>query len=579
MKKYGFNNIKELFLSILPAQIFSFVTSSLSGIVNGIIIGNYLTSLDMIALGFTSPIVQIMSVFSTVVSAGARIVCGRFIGRGDKEKVNDAFSNSINLLVIIGAILTAICFFLAKPIASIISNADALEKTTLYLRGISIGILPTLIVPCLMVFLQMRNQNTYALVSTAVLAVSNLSLGLLAMSVLKTNIFGVGLVTSISQYITLVFIIIRYITVKDLPHYKKVSEKLYKEIIIIGIPTALVNLLYALRNSTLNTYAANHYGNEAVNALSILNSSCGPIDAVNIGVGQVALMLASVAIGEKDKESLTAVGKVSMLCGVILGLTKMILIFAFGEYLVSAFGATGSVKELSRALYNAYSLSMPLNMITNVLTNTYQSFGKVKYCNILFALTAYIFPILFVYLLGNIWGINAIFYNYALSEVFILTVIYVYACIKKKHIITNLQDLLVMDNELEVGNHITITIKTIDEVVEVSKRIQDYCLSENVDSKKAMIAGLCAEEIAGNIVEHGFTKSKKKNKAIDIFADVDGEDINIRIKDNAVAFDPHIKIDQSDDPSVNIGIKMVSKLAKDMNYQNTFGLNVLSIRL
>lgn len=579
MKKYGINNIKELFLTILPAQIFSFITSSLSGIVNGIIIGNYLTNLDMIALGFTSPVVQMIAVFSTVISSGARIVCGRYIGRGEKNKINSVFSNSINLLVIIGILLTTLCFVFTREIAIIISNADAYEKTILYLRGIGVGILPTIITPCLMVFLQMRNQNTYALLSTVFLAIVNLSLGLLATNTLTINIFGIGLITSISQYLTLLFILIRYIKIKDLPRYKKGGDNLYKEIVIIGIPSAFANLLYALRNSVLNTYTANNFGNVAVNALSILNSSCGPIDAVNIGVGQTTLMLASVSIGERDKDSLKVVAKISLLYGILLGFMKVILIFLFGGYLVSGFGAFGEVKTLARSLYITYSFSMPLNMITCVFMNTYQSFGKVKYCNILLLLTAFVIPIAFVYVLKDIIGIYALLYCYAVSEVIILLIMYIYACIKKGHVITNLQDLLILDSQLEVEKHITITIKTIDEAIEVSKQIQEYCQSENIDKKRAMLAGLCAEEITSNIIEHGFTKSKKKNNTIDIFVDVENNNVDIRIKDNAVPFDPHIKIQQSEDPSVNIGIKMVSKLAIEMNYQNTFGLNVLSIKL
>ena len=48
-----------------------------------------------------------------------------------------------------------------------------------------------------------------------------------------------------------------------------------------------------------------------------------------------------------------------------------------------------------------------------------------------------------------------------------------------------------------------------------------------------------------------------------------------------VPFDPKskLKIVDTEDPVKNIGIKLVSKLAKEMNYQTTFGMNVLTIVL
>lgn len=574
---YAKSNIKQTFLSILPAQIFSFVTSSLSGIVNGLVIGNYLTNLDMIALGFVSPVVQVLSVSSTVVSAGSRIICGRYIGRGEKEKINYAFTTAVNILLIVGIVLTIVGITFAGPIANVISNADAYSRTVDYIRGLSIGIIPTILVPCLMTFLQMKNEGTYALISTAFLAASNLILDLLLINEYEASIFGVGLVTSISQYLTLAFIVLKFINCEELPHLKRGGERFYKETIIIGVPSAMANLLYGLRNSTLIKIGS-IYGNEVVNAISILNSSCGPIDALNIGTGQACLMLASVYIGEKDKKSLTTLVKVSIYYGCILALIKVGLIFGFGDKIALAYNATGLAKEYTIQLYRAYSYTMPLNIITCCIMNTYQSFGKITYCNILMLLTAFIMPISFVYTAKNLIGVNSIWYCYVEAEILILIVIYAYACFKKKRVIKNLEDILVLDEQIEVGNHISITVKTTEEVVEVAKQVQEYCLKENIDRKKSMITGLCCEEMAANIVEHGFTKSNKKDKQIDIFVDVENENVHIRIKDNSVAFDPHIKIDDSN-PEVNIGIKMVSKLAKEMNYQNAFGLNVLSIIL
>ena len=114
----------------------------------------------------------------------------------------------------------------------------------------------------------------------------------------------------------------------------------------------------------------------------------------------------------------------------------------------------------------------------------------------------------------------------------------------------------------------------------VSKQIESFCNENQIDKKRSMLAGLCCEEMTSNIIEHGFTKSKKKNKSIDIYVGVSNDEVNLRIKDNAVPFDPHVKIESNkDDPTTNIGIRMVSKIAKKMNYQNTFGLNVLTITL
>lgn len=580
-EKYGVNNIRELFYALLPVQIFSNLTSSLSGIVNGLVIGRYLSNLDMVALGFAAPITAIIGVFATIVSSGSKILCGKYIGRGEKDKVNETFTISIYLLIGISVVLTLLGLFFSRNIAAIIGTTpDALDKTTSYIRGLSIGILPTIVSPCLMVFLQMQNESNYALASTVVLAGLNLTLGISAMRFLNISIFGVGIVTSISQYLTLLFLMLRFFTIKTLPRIVGANDKsIYKDILLLGLPTALAACLYNIRNMMFNVIAANSYGTDAVNALSILNSSCGPFDAINIGVGATQLMLASVLIGEKDKEAVKTLTKLSMVVGLTLAFAKVAIIFVFAGNIAEFYGANESVKLLTVNLYKAYGIVMPVNILTLVYVNVYQSLSRVSFCNLLYVACALIVPVGFAYLFTPLLKINSVWYAYLVAEIVSVVLIYVYACLKKKKLITNYLDVLCLEEDIKVDNSISISIKTMEEVIEVSKKVQDYCVNEKIDKRRSAVAGLCCEEMAANIVEHGFTKSKKKHTSIDVYVCAENNEIIIRIKDNAVAFDPHVKIHSNDDPTTNVGIKMVSKLAKEMSYQNTFGLNVLTITL
>ena len=88
------------------------------------------------------------------------------------------------------------------------------------------------------------------------------------------------------------------------------------------------------------------------------------------------------------------------------------------------------------------------------------------------------------------------------------------------------------------------------------------------------------EEMAGNVVDHGFTKDKKRH-TVDVRVSHKAGDVILRIKDDCVSFNPgeRLTITGSDDMMKNIGIRMVFKMAKDIQYQNILGLNVLTIRI
>ena len=125
---------------------------------------------------------------------------------------------------------------------------------------------------------------------------------------------------------------------------------------------------------------------------------------------------------------------------------------------------------------------------------------------------------------------------------------------------------------------IDISVKSMEEVIEVSKRVQDFCLEKGIDSKRAYLAGLCMEEMAGNIVEHGFVKDKKKH-SIDIRVAHKNDKIILRIEDDCIPFDPkeRNKLESDDDLTKNIGIRMIYQIMKDIDYQNMLGINVLTI--
>ena len=579
---YSKHNIRSLFLKLLPVQIFSCLTTSLSGIVNGIVIGKYLTALDMVALGFATPITMINTVVSTIISSGARIVCGEYMGRGQKEKINETFTISIMCLLAFGILMSVTGLTLATPIVKIAGASESSASfAAAYIRGISIGVIPTIITPCLMVFLQMENDSNFALVSTIILAVINYLLNMFAMNQMEVGIFGVGLITSISQFIVLVIVCIRFIRKKNLPKIIKTRNiKLAKEIVIIGLPNALTIFLYNIRNSLLNRYALSIYGEPAVQALSILGSSAGPYDAFNIGVASTALMLLSVYIGEKDREAIKQTARIGITIGLIIGFAKVAFIALFIDKIALLYGANEEVLQLTRSLYINYSLSAPLNMIMGIVTNAYQTLKRLTFVNVIYVLTAFIIPIGYVQLFKGIIGITTVWSCYWVSEVLTLLIIYIAACKYKKGIVHGIGDLLHIEESIKIETCKTISIRTINEVTNISREIELFCEENNIDKRRSMLAGLCCEEMTANIIEHGFSKCRTtRGKTIDVYVGVSNDEVNIRIKDNAVPFDPHVKLKDSSDPTRNIGIKMVSKLAKKMNYQNTFGLNVLAITL
>lgn len=102
----------------------------------------------------------------------------------------------------------------------------------------------------------------------------------------------------------------------------------------------------------------------------------------------------------------------------------------------------------------------------------------------------------------------------------------------------------------------------------------------NPAPRRAYLASLSMEEMAGNIVEHGFKKDNKRH-SVDIRIVHKDNKVILRIKDDCVPFDPgeRRKLTEGEDITKNIGIRMIFRIAADINYRNILGMNVLTIRV
>ena len=141
---------------------------------------------------------------------------------------------------------------------------------------------------------------------------------------------------------------------------------------------------------------------------------------------------------------------------------------------------------------------------------------------------------------------------------------------------------MVIPDDFGVGEdaRIDISVRSMPEVLSVSQQVVDFCHSRGIDERRSYFAGLFLEEMAGNVVDHGFHKDKKKH-SVDVRVVHKKEDLILRIKDDCIPFNPEERqaIMDPKDRMKGVGIRLVYQAAKDIQYQNMLGLNVLTIRI
>lgn len=580
-RKLENNNIILLFRKLLPVQIFICMSSCLSGLISGIIIGNFLDSYALTALGFVNPLNSIIGALSSLICTGSGILCGMAMGKGDKKRIDEIFSISMKILFITGVILILVTNIFAFNIAALCgAKTDQIVIAAAYIRGLSFGYLPMIIIPTLITFLQMSNRLVFSLILTVSLAAFTLIYDVLFLKLVSTDLFYIGIASSLSQYTVLIIALIYFLTHRVINFSLfAFNADIIKDLFKYGFPGAIVGIFYSFRNIYINTAANIVAGSTAVSGMAIVFSFSGFFDSINVGVGNSVKMISSVFVGERDSESLKNLTAHALKEGIIFAIIKIIIIFLFGYQICTIFTSDVLILEQAYLMLRFYSLCMPFNIVVVVLSAIYLNEGKTVLSNIMNLLTALLIPCALCTVLPLFMGINGIYINYMLTEIITIIIFYVYASIYNRKPVTSISRLLCLPKNFDAVNKMTVSVNSISDTMNLSENVIAFCKEKGIDSRRADAAGLCIEEMATNVILHGFSKDRKKHHTIDVFVKVENNEVNIRLRDDCLPFDPLKRLSASENNESNLGLKLVRGIASDIQYQTTFGLNILNITI
>ncbi len=135
-----------------------------------------------------------------------------------------------------------------------------------------------------------------------------------------------------------------------------------------------------------------------------------------------------------------------------------------------------------------------------------------------------------------------------------------------------------MDFKPEFGartqNMLEFNIHSMEEVTSASESAQAFCVEQGQTEKTANFVALCVEEMAGNVIKHGFSKKKKNSLCVRIQNKNDRW--VIRFRDDCRAFDPLHYVFKDGAPEVS-GIRLMMSIADDARY--TYSLNMNNLML
>jgi Na+-driven multidrug efflux pump len=582
--------INTLFRRSVVSIIAAAVAAMLGIVIDGIIIGRFLGPDSMAAYGLVTPVVNMATIFSGVLATGAQVVCAQHLGAGDVKRARRAFSMCMVITAVISVVLVTLIVVFRGDIAVFLGargkSAHLLPYASDYILGMVFSLPSVILLFEFNALMRLDGDANRVVIAVVVMTVLDVTGDVLNALVIHGGMLGMGLATTISYAVALGIMLLHF-TKKDIIFkfsFKGLKLRDIRDILVTGSSSAVGSASTMLRNIVLNRILVmTALSGTAVAALGILNTVLNFTTSVMIGVGLTAAMIAGMILGEQDRSSAEYLVKVTVQTAIVIGAGLGVIVFLAADVIAAAFGGedgAGMVALAARGL-RIYSVSIVLYGINNAFVNYTQGMRRMGFSTFYCFLQNFVFIVIPALALSGILEVDAVWFAFVIGEVLTLLAIIVLAGILKKGVPFRAKDFLFLKEPFGAPEDevFEVSIAGRSEVIPASKAVEGFCHSKGATAKENCLLPLFVEELGNNIAEFGIGGDKHRSLDIRVVRMEDGW--ILRLRDNCKAFNPTewISLHEKDDPTANIGIRMVCGMAKSVNYLNTMDLNIITLRI
>lgn len=264
---------RQLLLFFLPIW-FGTLFQQLYNTVDTLIVGNFVGTQALAAVGATGAFVQLLVGFFIGLCGGAGILISQSYGAGDREAVDRQVHTALLLAAAGGLVLTLLGVLISRPVLALMNTpAEILDTAALYLRVYFLGMVPQMLYNMGTGVLRAVGDSKRPLYFLIIASFVNIGLDILFVAVLPWGVAGAALATVLSQVVS-AWLTLRCLAGSDGMPWHLAWEKLrpsrpvLRGICRIGLPAAAQSSLYSISNIIIQS-SVNGFGTVAVAAWSV----------------------------------------------------------------------------------------------------------------------------------------------------------------------------------------------------------------------------------------------------------------------------------------------------------------------
>ena len=423
---------KQLLIFFFPILIGTFF-QQLYNTVDTIVVGQYVGTNALAAVGTTGTLINLLVGFFVGVSSGATVIISQFFGAGDGKNVSKAVHTSMALALVGGLFIMVFGLLTSRPSLELLGVPEEIMDDALtYLNVYYAGSIASMIYNVGTGVLRAIGDSRMPLYVLIVCCLVNIVLDLLFVLAFHWDVFGVAFATVLSQVVSAVLIMLRLMLTRESyrVELKKIrfDRSILKNVIRIGLPAGLQSVLYSISNLVVQA-SINSFGTDAIASWAAIGKIDGFIWMVMSAFGIAITTFVGQNFGARKYDRVKRSIKVCL--GMALGTTiaLSVLLLVFMEPLLRFFTGDEAVIEIGQRFFWVLAPSYFTYVFIEILSGAIRGAGEAFQPMVITCFGVCGLRILWLTVVVSIWHtMEMVAMNYPVTWVIAAIVFVIYYC-------------------------------------------------------------------------------------------------------------------------------------------------------
>lgn len=367
------DKIKPMYFKYLAAAFGSSFISSIYGVVDMAMVGQYQGPEGTAALAVVSPVWNIIYSLGLLMGIGGSVLFSTIRGEAkDNQKSSNEYFSSAFIGTTILAIIAwlAVIFFDRELLLLFGADESLLPLAQRYLLPVKFGVPSFLFTQLISAFL--RNDGNPALATKAVIfgGIFNVFGDYFFVFTLDQGVFGAGLATVLGSIASLIIMCTHFFSKKNTLRFAKPAHLLsqLKSISITGFSTFFIDVAMGILTMLFNRQILKYLGTDALSIYGIIINISTFVQCCAYSIGQASQPIISTNYGAGKRDRIKEVLKYAIGTAVVFGCIWAGLCLAVPNLFVRIFMTpTESILEIAPAIIRSYGISfllLPFNIFS-----------------------------------------------------------------------------------------------------------------------------------------------------------------------------------------------------------------------